>query len=453
MAGRTKPWENGVLQASKNKRYLTNGDIPFFWMGDTAWLLFPKLSEEESWQYLKNRKDKAYNVIQATLIHTLPAEEQESSSLPSAASGKGHALVGNDFASPNIEGDFWTHVDKVIAMAEELGMYMALLPAWGSMVKQGLLNLDNAEAYGSFLSNRYGQCKNVIWLIGGDVRGSDGYDVFMKLGTTIKNLCPDQLMGYHPFGRTSSSLWFNEAQWLDFHMFQSGHRRYDQNTLGAWDDNAVSEDYYGEDSWRYVRRDYRASIPRPTLDGEPSYEQIPQGLHDPSEPYWEDHDVRRYGYWSVLEGACGHTYGHNAVMQFYQERDQKAAYGVRSYWHQGIHDPGAGQMKHLYDLMTAVDFTTGKACEELLADGQKSMYDRVSVFAGEGFAYFYNYTGRAFSVDMEKIKEEKVSAYWFDPISGVYSYFGDFECVGIREFIPPVKPLDHNDWVLVLKKK
>jgi hypothetical protein len=27
--------------------------------------------------------------------------------------------------------------------------------------------------------------------------------------------------------------------------------------------------------------------------------------------------VRRYAYWSVFAGSCGHTYGHNAIMQFY----------------------------------------------------------------------------------------------------------------------------------------
>ena len=36
-------------------------------------------------------------------------------------------------------------------------------------------------------------------------------------------------------------------------------------------------------------------------------------LHDPSEPYWTAKHVRRYAYWSVLTGACGHTYGDNAL--------------------------------------------------------------------------------------------------------------------------------------------
>jgi hypothetical protein len=50
--------------------------------------------------------------------------------------------------------------------------------------------------------------------------------------------------------------------WLDFNMFQSGHRRYDQDdTPGA----------KGEANWRYVNEDYAKEPPKPTLDGEPSY--------------------------------------------------------------------------------------------------------------------------------------------------------------------------------------
>lgn len=58
-----------------------------------------------------------------------------------------------------------------------------------------------------------------------------------------------------------------------------------------------------------------AQANKPVIDGEPSYENIPIGLHDPSEGRWKAADVRRYAYWSVFAGSCGHTYGHNSIMQ------------------------------------------------------------------------------------------------------------------------------------------
>lgn len=59
-----------LLRVSENKRYLTtaNGD-PFFWLGDTRWLLFSKLSREEAGQYFEDRKQKGFNVIQVMVLH------------------------------------------------------------------------------------------------------------------------------------------------------------------------------------------------------------------------------------------------------------------------------------------------------------------------------------------------------------------------------------------------
>ena len=103
-----------------------------------------------------------------------------------------------------------------------------------------------------------------------------------------------------------SSTWFNNSLWLDVNMFSSGHRYYEQ-------DNTTNK--YGEDNWRYVLDDLSKTPLRPTLDGEPSYESLPEGLHDPFQPYWNAADVRRYAYWSVFAGSCGHVYRENTVRQ------------------------------------------------------------------------------------------------------------------------------------------
>lgn len=67
-----RPWEKGLLRVSDNGRYLCNGEEPFFWLGDTAWLLFQRCSLEESYAYLRNRRDKGFTVIQAVLMHSIP---------------------------------------------------------------------------------------------------------------------------------------------------------------------------------------------------------------------------------------------------------------------------------------------------------------------------------------------------------------------------------------------
>lgn len=425
-----KFWEYGALQVSENKKYLTNGGRPFFWMGDTAWLLFQKCSLAEARLYLENRKAKQFNVIQATLVHMVMENE----------------VVRTDFDSE----EYWKNCDEIVSIAEELGLYMGLLPAWGSLVKEKYITEENVERYADFLAARYGDRPNVIWILGGDIRGTDGLEIYRKLGNRLKEKTKNQLIGFHPFGRTSSSLWFHEEPWLDFNMFQSGHRRYDQVSLGEWDDNNGKEGWFGEDNWKYVNRDHSYEVMKPTVDGEPSYEWIPQGLHDPQEPFWQAADVRRYAYWSVLQGAMGHTYGDNSVMQFYNTPEKPGSYGVKEVWTDAIHHEGSCQMSHLVSLMESVDFQNGKPSEELLAGEQKEKYHHISVFAGEDYILCYDYLGEEFTLKLGAYAGKSLRAAWFDPASGVYSPLGEIKAEETA-FKPVPKYSNGNDWVLKIE--
>lgn len=446
------PWQNGPLHVTKDGYHLACGDTPFFWLGDTAWLLTDKLNPSQAADYLENRRCKGFNVIQTTLVHRFDDQVHYQDSGDAWDKPETlRALIDHDFAKPDMDSGYWQRVREITRIAMEKGLFMGYLPAWGYMVKNGFLNLSNCEAYVDFLVGLLGGFPNIIWIIGGDVRGCDGYEVFMKLGSLFKEKCPDKLIAFHPFGRTASSLWFDDAGWLDLNMFQSGHRDYEQAAagMGAWDDNMAAEGCFGEDNWRYVARDYQAPHKRPTLDAEPSYEKIPHGLHDPTQPLWQDYDARRYAYWSVFEGACGHTFGHNAIMQFYTSWEDKGAYGCLDSWRIAMHDPGAGQMLHLKALMESVDFVSAKPAPALLGQAQKSRYERVSVLAGNGFAFFYTFTGDAFAVAAQ---DKTADAGWFDPASGVTSAIGKVDLRSGKTFVPPIKPNGaQNDWVLVLK--
>ncbi len=426
-----------LLSISENGKYFMKDNNPFFWLGDTAWLLFRKCSREEAWQYLRNRKELGYNVIQVSLMHAHPK----------AVTDGGAFYKDEDLYSD----EYWKLCDDIIEMAEELGLFMGLLPAWGSFVKNGVITTENASAYAMYLADRYRNRKNIIWIIGGDVRGDAGMDTFRLLATTLKNENPDRLMTFHPFGRTASSLWFHEDPWLDFNLFQSGHRRYDQRTLDEWDDNTSTEEYFGEDNWRYVERDHENAVSKPTLDAEPSYEGIPQGLHNGKEPYWEAWDVRRYAYWSVFQGAAGHTYGSNSVMQFFRSAELKGAFAVREDWQEALHSEGAGQMQHLKDLMCSVDFIHGRPREDLLLFGQRERYHRISVFAGEDYILCYVYSGDSFALDLSEYKDKKMDLYWMSPQSGAYSYImsvSNQESIKLR---PTRRMGDSCDCVLVCR--
>jgi hypothetical protein len=227
-------------------------------------------------------------------------------------------------------------------------------------------------------------------------------------------------------------------------MFQSGHRRYDQDTSGLC---------YGEDNWRYMEADYKRTPVKPSLDGEPSYESIPQGLHDPSQPYWTDADVRRYAYWSVFAGGCGFTYGHNAIMQFNKSGDPEPAYGVREYWQDALDAPGASEMAFLKDLMLSRPYFERVPSQEILAGDNGERYDYIAATRGNNYAFAYTGNGRIISINTEKLQWNEYKASWYDPRDGSVKMIGTFKTGGTRTFDPPGEPAPGNDWVLILDMK
>lgn len=431
-----------VLKVSDNHRYLVDEKgNPFFWLGDTGWLLFSKLNREDAEKYLSDRAAKGYNVIQIMMLHTVGAKNfYGDSALIKQNVAMPVVTEGSTFAD-STQYDFWDHLDFVIDKAAEKGIYVGLVPVWGSNVKSGRVSKTDAATYAAWIANRYNDRSNIIWLNGGDIMGSDSINTWKAIGNTINEVDTTHLITFHPFGRKASSIWFHDEKWLDFNMFQSGHRRYNQDSID-W--------AFGEDNWKYVENDYAKTPVKPTIDGEPSYEGIPQGLHDTLQPYWKAEDVRRYAYWSVFAGGFGFTYGNNSVMQFHKPTDKGAAYGAKEYWTEAINDPGAGQMQYMKNLMLSRPFLERVPDQSLIAGENGLKYERLIATRGNDYAMVYAYTGRNIPVQMGKITGSKVKASWYKPADGTTTAIGEFENNGTHEFDPPGEPANGNDWVLLL---
>jgi hypothetical protein len=431
------------LSVSANHRFLQRADgSPFFWLGDTAWLLFSKLDRAATRRYLDDRQAKGFNVIQVVVLHA--AGDRAANGAPALVDGdpaRPRVTPGRDPSNP-AEYDYWDHVDWVVGEAASRGLYLALVPAWGAVAKSGALNEQNAGEYARFLARRHREHANIVWVLGGDAKGNEQLETWRLLGRTLRAEDPGHLITFHPFGRMQSSTWFHGEPWLDFNMFQSGHRRYDQDT--------DSPKRFGEDNWRYVLDDYAKEPPKPVLDGEPSYEGIPQGLHDPTQPYWTDADVRRYAYWSVFAGACGHTYGDNAVMQFHALGAGPADYAPRRFWFEAIDDPGAGQMRHLAALMLSRPFFDRVHDAQAVVSGSGPGHEHVIATRGRDYLMVYTYTGRPFELRLGGISGGSVRGWWYDPRDGSAAAIGVFDNKGTRRFTPPGPPAEGHDWVLVL---
>ncbi len=422
-ATNNKPWDNGRLVVSENHRYLIheNGQ-PFFWLGNTAWLMPERLNRDDVEYYLTEEWRQGYNVEQIQVLCSTPTFNIY-----------GHAGNVNDFAftQESREGvyGYWEHLDYIVEYAASRGIYIAMNVIWGSQL--GKMDVEKAIRLGEFMGKRYAKHPNIIWMIGGDIRGDKSPEIWEAMAHAIKKEDQVHVMTFHPRGRTTSAWWFNDREWLDFNMFQSGHRCYGQRN---GDGDYTIDDNTEEDNWRYVEMSIpgnkvgqsRFSVKgnlKPIIDGEPSYEDIPQGLHDFTMPRWQDYDVRRYAYWAVFAGCFGHTYGHNSIMQF-MHPGILPSFDAKKPWWEALKDPGYLQMKFLKELILALPFTERVADQSIIISKNGEKYDRIIATRGNDYALIYNYTGKPFTITLSKIDGEEKNIWLMDPRDGSLTYMG-----------------------------
>lgn len=426
------------LKVSDNKRFLVTADgKPFFYLADTAWELFHRLDREQTSKYLKTRASQGYNVVQAVAL-----AEFDGLNEPNAYGHK--PLTDNDPTKPNEK--YFEHVDWVINQAAEHGIYTGLLPTWGDKWNkkwgQGpeVFTAENAEAYGEWIGKRY-KDKPVIWILGGDrpVETDAHKAIIRAMAKGVrKGDGGAHLITFHPTGGAGSSTPFHSDEWLDFNMRQNGHQieftgRYDK-----------------------TRADYDLKPTKPVLDGEPVYEGHPVSFKAKELGHSVAADVRRPFYWDVFSGACGHTYGHHSVWQFYA-KGRKPVNNPLVTWEEALEQPGGKQMGIGRRLIESRPYLTR------VPDDSVIVTDEVpTAVPGTGtrrfvatrdekgsFAMVYVPISRPFSVAMDKIAGPKVKAWWFNPRDGKATAIGTFANTGTRTFTPPDAG-ELLDWVLVL---
>ena len=432
------------LKVSENRRFLvTETGEPFFYLADTAWELFHRLDRKQALEYLDTRAAQRFTAVQAVALAELDGITVPNAygKLPFLDEDPTRPAVtpGSNPSDPH-QYDYWDHVDYIIDQANARGLYVALLPSWGSWVNSGgrdksYLTPRNAQAYGEFLGKRYGK-KGIIWILGGD-RNPAGFEETWRalargiaIGVSGKEDYDAVLMSFHPRGGATSSTWFHNEPWLDFNMQQDGH---------GLPGNAKS--------WEKIAADYSRSPVKPVLDGEPLYEDHPLAFRARELGYSFDAHVRQYAYWDTFSGACGHTYGNHAVWQMFAP-GRKRVNGPLMYWQQAIHRPGAAEMQYVRALLESRPYLTRVPDQSTVVDPLDGA-DHIAATRGDGYLLVYSAQGRKFTVRMGRISGAAVKASWYNPRTGTSEAAGSFDNTGEREFVPPSEGFG-SDWVLVL---
>lgn len=429
-----------ALRVSDNKRFLVTAEgKPFFWLGDTAWELFHRLDRAEADTYLRDRAAKGFTVIQAVAL-------AEFGGL-TAPNPYGHLpLMDRDPLKPVEE--YWLHVDHIVRRANELGLYVGFLPTWGDKWNKAwgegpeIFTPANAEAYGEWLGKRYRDVKGILWILGGDraIATDEHLAILRAMARGLKRGDGgSHLMTFHPTGGRGSSELLHNDEWLDFNMRQNGHT--------------------AEYTNRYEKTvaDYNLKPVKPVLDGEPIYEDHPVNFRQAEFGHSIASDVRRPLYWNLFAGAFGHTYGHHSVWQMYSPGVRQPVNDPLLGWKDALQQPGAKQMQYGRWLMESRPFLTRIPDDSVIvADAVRTKVPgagryRFTATRDEAgtYAMVYAPVGRAFAVEMSKIRGAQVKAWWFNPRNGSATAIGVFPNQGQRMFAPP-DPGEMIDWVLVL---
>ncbi len=450
------------IRVSTNGRFLETTDgKPFFWLGDTAWELFHRLTREEAETFLEIRRQQGYNVIEAVALAEMNGvrEPNRHGDWPLNNEDPAQLAVtpGNNPANA-YEYDYWDHVDYVIETAARKGMYIGMLPTWGDKVAHLwgdgpiIFNPQNAEVYAATLAKRYAKNRNIIWILGGDrpavykarvdgvEKDFDDTPLWRAMARGIESvLGKEAFITYHPAGGSrSTSQYIHTEPWLDMNAFQSGHGG---REVEAWD---------------WVKRDLALTPQKPTLDMEPCYEDHPvnpwDGKWTRARGYFNAYDVRARIYRGVFAGACGVTYGHHQIWQFLNKEIYPPINPGDTIigWQQSAKAEAAGQMQHLMKLMLSRPYLSRIPDQSLLQSDPGSTYLNLVCATRDdkgAYAMIYLPQNKPVSIDLAKLSGGNKKAWWFDPRTGKAMVTKNKLKNGVQAFAPPA---GDQDWVLVI---
>lgn len=368
------------------RRIVTEDGGRFYFIGDTAWELFHALSAEEAELYLTTRAEQGFNFIQAVVLSELSGLEKPN------FYGR-HPLKRNengdyDPSLPDTDGEntYFALMEKIISRAEELGLYMGILPTWGDKWNRlwgegpEIFTPENAYFWGKWLAERLVHHDNIVWILGGDrpLETEEHYAVIDAMAKGVRTGDGGKfLITLHPCGARSSSEFVHERDWLDFNMLQSGHGR---PTVPGYE---------------MLARDYTKTPVKPTMDGEQVYEDHPVNFNS-ANGYYDAADVRVTMWRNLLSGSCGNTYGHHSI--WCMNREPGTYFTM--YWKDALHRPAAEQMRVFRDFLEAHDLTSFVPAENIVRNNaHDANYIAAMVSADERAAVLAVPNGCPFELD------------------------------------------------------
>jgi hypothetical protein len=292
---------------------VTNSGKPFLVVGDSPWQIIVSTDLNGANEYLNDKQSKGINSIIVNLIDKNDVDNTEGRSPFSKLSSNSNYY---DFLNRNDE--YFSHAHDVIKAAEARGIEVFLFPAylgydnpnnpnhpegWFSDIVENRNNKDNDDKlaiynYGKYLGQTFNDCKNIIWVLGGDCAPKDQFNVDVHddlvelkngivAGSTIT-----PLFTVHNGRNVSGVTAWPTDNWINL------------NTTYSNIDNTNNIN----NTAKLLNDDYSRSMPFIFMEG------VYKGDDDTRKP--TEANLRSQMFLPVLMGAQGYFYGHHPYYSF-----------------------------------------------------------------------------------------------------------------------------------------
>ncbi|MCX7008826.1 MAG: DUF4038 domain-containing protein, partial [Kiritimatiellaeota bacterium] len=325
---------------------------------------------------------------------------------------------------------YWQQVDRYLAYAEARGMVGCIGFARGDMFDP--ISLTDLKRLWRYYLARY-SAYPVLFLI------TQEYNIapdkrqphllkMLALGQFIKDTDPyRRAMTAHPWARSHDLGQAWNEPWLDFIMFQAGHRRFEKPSA--------------------YHEVWQRPSPKPFVEGEANYEGFAATHFNVNAAA-----IRRSAYTALQGGSFGFTYGAQGLYAGVQD---KVRPGPTGKWgpvltsSEALALPGGAQLSHLRACYEAVAWwrlapltnAVEPSCEILIkADGVATL-----------LLYYVNKAKLPAKVHLKNLPESAAyAATWFDPRTGHTTVLPEQMVVSRSQLLLP-RRLDEQDWVLMLR--
>jgi len=447
---------NGGLAVSNNGRFIkqtvplaSGAERSVVWVGDTSWS-GPLRSSATQWtNYLNDRVAKGFTFLQVSLpVDWMQTLNQQPSYVVGGVTQSAFNTepCGSAAAEPNVNPmprnqscwnpPFWQTFEQKIFEANDKGLAVVIVGLMEGVIQSNAGGtwcppvLSVSEVFARNVAARFAG-NFVIFSPGFDRRagsavcsgaGSTTLRI-QDIGGVIAATVPRSLVTNHWGGRTSGQeiLSLQDDAWLGFQLFQSGQAGYAANPADQLTSLSCRARQLALCVWNRscsfsclgvaepIPTPMSPSSTKPGINGESIYDGGDNSTH------YNALNARRTGYFSMMSGATGYTYGVEGIYNWgVSGTTAPTGWGRRSSRH----------MQYLGSFFRGIVFRSLNTDSSMILTPQPAQEHKKMVLArGAAGAYLVAYLpdNPEIKINLNSFPSLRVNGRWLNPRTGVYT--------------------------------